>query len=100
MPDVRDEVEHRPAPLDRCEILRERLEVPFDPRQQRRGVHVLDVLERAHDHLAMLGARRRDREAAVAGDDGRDAVIRRRTQRGIPEDLRVVVRVDVDEAGT
>ena len=41
----------------------------------------------------------RDREAAVAGDDGRDAVEARRRERGVPEDLRVVVRVDVDEAG-
>ena len=63
------------------------------------GIHVLDVLERAHDHVVVLGAGRRDREAAVAGDDGGDAVVRRRPERGVPEHLRVVVRVDVDEAG-
>ena len=44
------------------------------------------------------GTRRRDREAAVAGDDGGDAVEARRRERRVPEDLRVVVRVDVDEA--
>ena len=49
--------------------------------------------------VVVLGTRRRDREAAVAGDDGGDAVVRRRPQRRIPEHLRVVVRVDVDEAG-
>ena len=49
--------------------------------------------------VAVLGPGRRDREAAVAGDHGRDAVVRRRPQRRIPEHLRVVVRVDVDEAG-
>ena len=69
------------------------------PGDERRRVHVLDVLERAHDRVAVLGPRRRDREAAVAGDDGGDAVVRRRPQRRIPEHLRVVVRVDVDEAG-
>ena len=89
----------RPAPADRVEVLGERLELPRDARGQRRGVHVLDVLERAHDHVVVLGAGRRDREAAVAGDHGGDAVVRRRPQRRIPEHLRVVVRVDVDEAG-
>jgi hypothetical protein len=43
---------------------------------------------------------RRDAEAAVAADDRRDAVhVRRRGER-IPEQLRVVVRVRIDEAGT
>ena len=41
---------------------------------------------------------RRDREPAVAGDCGRDAVQRRRAQGGIPERLRVEVGVHVDEA--
>ena len=48
--------------------------------------------------VAVLGAERRDREAAVAADHGRHAVQRRRGQRRVPEHLRVVVRVDVDEA--
>ena len=74
-------------------------EVPRDARGERGDVHVLDVLERAGDELVVLGARRRDREPAVAGDHGGDAVEARRRERGIPEHLRVVVRVDVDEAG-
>ena len=61
------------------------------------GIHVLDVLERAHDQVVVLGPGRRDREAAVAGHDRGDAVVRRRPQRGVPEHLRVVVGVDVDE---
>ena len=52
-----------------------------------------------HDHVVVLGPGRRDREAAVAGHHGGDAVVRRRPQRRIPEHLRVVVGVDVDEAG-
>ena len=89
----------RPAPADQIQVLREGLEVPDDALGQRRGVHVLDVLERAHDHVVVLGAGRRDREAAVARHHGGDAVEARRLERRIPEDLRVVVGVDVDEAG-
>ena len=61
--------------------------------------HALDPGEHAHQVVAVLGAERRDREAAVAADHRRDAVQRRRAQRRVPEHLRVVVRVDVDEAG-
>ena len=66
------------AALDGREVLGEGREVPRDARGERRDVHVLDVLERAGDHVAVLGARRRDREAAVARDDGGDAVVARR----------------------
>jgi hypothetical protein len=53
--DVRREVEHGPAPTDQFQVLGERLELPANARGQRRGVHVLDVLERAHDHIVVLG---------------------------------------------
>ena len=46
----------------------------------------------------MLRPARRDGEAAVAHDDGGDAVPRRRARRRVPEELAVVVRVEVDEA--
>src|SRR5438874_137595 len=49
--------------------------------------------------IAKLLARRRDREAAVAGNDRGDTVEARRCERRVPEHLRVVVRVDVDEPG-
>ena len=97
--DVRGEVQRGAAPLDRREVLGEGREVPRDARAERLDVHVLDVLERAGDDVAVLGPRRRDREAAVAGDDGGDAVEARRRERRVPEHLRVVVRVDVDEPG-
>src|SRR4029453_7143073 len=97
--DVRGEVEHGAAPADQFQILRECLELPRDALGQRRGVHVLDVLERAHDHVVVLGPDRRDREAAVARHHGGDTVEARRLERRIPEHLRVVVGVDVDEAG-
>ena len=95
--DVHVEVEHGAAARDGRQVLGERLEVPRDTRRQRLDVHVLDVLERASDRRVVLGSRRRDREAAVARDHRRHAVERRRRERGIPEHLRVVVGVDVDE---
>ena len=49
--------------------------------------------------VAVFGPGRGDAEAAVAGDDGRDAVPGRRREVGIPQHLRVVVRVRIDEAG-
>src|SRR5262249_39225367 len=71
---------------------------PRDAGLEGRQTHVLDVLERPTDQLAVLGPARGDREPTVAGDHARDAVPRRRRERRVPEDLRVVVRVDVDEA--
>ena len=62
-------------------------------------VHVLDVLERAGDQVAVLGPGGGDGEAAVAGHDRGDAVEARRGERRVPEHLGVVVGVDVDEAG-
>ena len=99
MADVAGVVEEGAAPFDRVEVLRKRLEVvPRDAGEERVGRHVLDVLQRADEELAVLGTDRCDREPAVAGDDTRDPVPTGRTERGIPEHLGVVVRVDVDEA--
>ena len=100
MPDVGGVVEHRPAPFDRREVFREGLEVPGNAFQQTRGIHVLDLLEGQRDRLAVGGVGRCDREAAVAGHDRRHAVEARRRESRIPEDLGVVVRMDVDEAGS
>ncbi len=61
--------------------------------------HAFDAGQHPHQVVAVLGSERRDREAAVAADHGRDAVQRRRRQRRVPEHLGVVVRVDVDESG-
>src|SRR6185369_1233041 len=69
-----------------------------DARLERGERHALDVLERPQDQLAMRRPRRRDAEAAVADHDRGDAVPRGDREHAVPEDLRVVVRVDVDEA--
>ena len=99
MTDVGGEIEARAAAADRVEIFGEGLEIPDDARGQGRGVHVLDVLERVHDHVVMLRPGGRDREAAVARDHRGHTLVRRRPQCRIPEHLGVVVRVDVDETG-
>ena len=97
--DERADVEALAAPVERGEVLGERLEAPVDALVEGLHRHALDVLERAHDDVAVLGSRRRDAEAAVAHHHTRDPVPARRREVAVPEDLRVVVRVDVDEAG-
>jgi hypothetical protein len=99
--DERADVDRGAAALDRDEELREALERPVraDPGPERVERHALDLLERAEHEVAVRGARRRDAEPAVPHHDRRDAVPRRDREHPVPEDLGVVVRVDVDEAG-
>ena len=101
MPDERADVDRRAAFFDRVEVLLEGLERPFvaQPRLQRVEAHPFDFLERAHDESAMLGARRRDAEAAIAHHHRGHAVPWRYGHHAVPQDLRIVVRVDIDEAG-
>ena len=89
----------RERAVDAVEVLAEAPPVPRHAFGERGERHALDPRQHAHQVVAVLGSERRDREAAVAADHRRDAVQRRRRQRRVPEHLRVVVRVDVDEAG-
>ena len=57
----------------------------------------LDPREQAGQEVLVTGFDRREREAAVAAHHRGHAVQRRWRQCLIPEDLRVVVRVQVDE---
>ena len=72
--DVRGVVQDGAVPLDGVEVLGERLEVPRDPGLQRGQAHVLDVVQRPRDQLAVLGPARRDREPTVPRHHARDAV--------------------------
>src|SRR2546422_444110 len=94
----RDVRSHAP-PLERTQVAREVLPRPRDARAQRLDGHALDEEEELHERLAVGLAAGRDREAAVAHDDGRDAVPRRGARLRVPEELAVVVGMDVDEAG-
>ena len=97
VPDIRREVQTGAAPFDRRQVFGERGEVPRDAGRERCDIHVFDVLERAGDEIVMFWSRRRDREPTVAGHHSGDAVVARRRQPRIPEHLRVVMGVNVDE---
>ena len=79
---------------------RERLEAPVDPGVERLHRHALDVLEGADDDFPVLGPRRGDPEAAVAHDHAGHPVPAGRGEVAVPQDLGVVVGVDVDEPGS
>src|SRR5207247_275259 len=87
------------APLERTQVAPEVLPRPRDTGAQRLDGHALDEEEELHERLAVRLAAGRDGEPAVAHDDGRDAVPRRGARLRVPEELAVVVGMDVDEAG-
>ena len=85
---------------DDVEVVGEGL--PLAPRHavgQGRAGDVLDALHHVDERLVVGGAHRGEADAAVAEDDGGDAVGGRRLQRVVPRDLAVVVGVEVEEAG-
>ena len=77
----------------------ERLPLPRDPFAHRRQRDVLDPFHQRHEQLALLRAAGSEADAAVPHHDRGDALVGGRQQRVVPGHLRVVVRVDVDEAG-
>ena len=93
-------VDTEPA-VDLVEVLGGGRPVPRHAFAQRFERHAFDPGEHPHQVLAVGGVvgERRDGEAAVPGERRGDAVERRRREGTVPEDLRVVVRVDVDEPG-
>ncbi len=96
--DVAREVDAQPSPT-RLQELRERHAVVPRDGAERDRVHVLDPGEDPGQELAVVGLARCDGEPAVPGDDGRDAVEARHRGVGVERDLRVVVRVRVDDPG-
>ena len=85
--------------VELAEVLAERLPVPRHPLCETVGGHALHPRQHVQQIRRRLLRQRRDAEPAVAAEDGRDAVVARRAERAVPEHLRVVVRVHVDEAG-
>jgi hypothetical protein len=98
MADEGGDVDRRAARLEAIEVFRHRLEVPAHAAAQHLERHALDLRQVAHHQLAVGGAAGRDGEAAVADDRGGDALRGRRRELRVPGDLRVVVRVVVDDA--
>ena len=74
------------------------LPAPRDALVQRGAGDVLDALHELDEPVVPVGPHRREADAAVAHDHGRDAVPRRRREQRVPGDLAVVVRVHVDPA--
>jgi hypothetical protein len=95
--DVRAHV-HPDVPFEAVEELAEPTARERDPLGQGFRRHALDPAEHLGEPGEVLGLRGGEREAAVADEDRRDPVPRRGGRRRVPVQLRVVVRVDVDEA--
>ena len=85
-------------PIDRVVVLGVRLPVPCQPVENRIARNVLDALHHLGERRAVLGTTRRERDSAVAHDDARHPVPTARGADRIPGELRIEVRVDVDEA--
>ena len=85
--------------LDRSEVLVGRAPVPWHALAQRLDRHTLDPCQHPQQVLGVGRFARQwlNTETAIPGERSRDAVERRRCQRPVPEDLRVEVRMDVDE---
>src|SRR5262249_32450986 len=83
--------------VDDGHVLAERAPLPPYRGFHRLAVDVLGPLDVIDDHVALHVFARREREAAIAHDDGGDAVPAGAAAQRIPEHLGVHVRVAVDE---
>ena len=92
-------VHRHAARLDLGEVVAEAGPVPRDARLERRERDALDPGHEPGEVLGVLLARGRQRETAVPADDRGHSVEQRRARARIPEELRVVVRVEVHEPG-
>ena len=96
VPDVHPEIEPE-ASAPAGEELAESRETPVDV-VQRRDLHALDPGEDLRQVGMVVRAAGRDAEAAIAGRHRRDAVQRGGVAQRIPGDLRVVMRVGIDDS--
>jgi hypothetical protein len=83
----------------RNQLVKARSGLVAQARENRLLGDVLDGLHHAGEELAVARPARRERDAAVPEQGGGDAVPGGRPAGGIPADLGVELRVDVDEAG-
>src|SRR5713101_4856484 len=81
------------------EVLGKCLPVPCDSPVQHFKGNRLDIDEVPRRDFVHPGLAWRDADAAVAHHHGRDAVPRRAGDQGIPTNLRVVMRMRIDESG-
>jgi hypothetical protein len=95
---VRQHVDGLPRAIDALEELGVRHPVPRQSQLHRFVRDRFDARHRQHRALAHLGTDRREAEAAVADHHRRHAVPPGERQVRVPEELCVVVRMEVDEA--
>ena len=86
------------APVEARQPVAERRPLPVKACAQRVERHPLDPRQHPGEVVLLVGPRGRQREATVSAEHGGDAVLHRRARGRIPEQLGVVVRVQVDEA--
>ena len=79
------------------QVFGEGIPLAVDSGLEGRQRHALDPGHHAPRVVAVARRQRSEGEAAVAGDDGGDPVQVRRRCRRVPQDLRVVVGVRIDE---
>ena len=84
--------------VEAVEPVAERCPAPVEAGPQRVQRHPLHPREHPGQVVLLVGCRGRQREAAVAAEDRGDAVLDRRARGRVPEQLCVVVGVQVDEA--
>ena len=82
------------------EVLWKRFPLPGNSIDHRRAGDVFDTLHQADEPLVRMRLGRREPDATVAHHDGGATMPRRRCQPRIPTCLSVVVRVNVDKAGS
>ena len=87
------------SPVQRVEVLPEGRPVPRHAVLQGGEGHALDLGHHLADVVRVLGIDGSQGEPAVAPDDGRHAVHVGGGGQGVPEQLRVVMGVRVDDAG-
>ena len=97
--DVRAHVHAEPTiePVEEVGEASHRGSAPLGERVRRHALHPAQHLEQPRRRRRGFGGR--EGESAVPGEQRGDAVPRRRRRGRIPVELRVVVGVDVDEAG-
>ena len=98
MPQKAGDVWHNTFLCQHGDVIGKRLEPPIDAGAQRIQRHAFDLGQVFHHQVTILFAAGRDGEAAVAHDDGRYTQRWRRADGSIPSDLRIKMRVRIDDA--
>jgi hypothetical protein len=86
------------AAVERTEVVGERAPAPRHAGLERGEGHALDLGHHAPEVIGVGRGDRREGKAAIPGDHARHTMEVRGAGRGIPEQLRVVVRMRVDDA--